>query len=46
MIEYLGMTCGYLLKNEPEFKMEVYEVMKLIVMTQVERAEMAEYVFW
>ena len=39
MIEFLSLTCGYLLKNEPELKKEVYGIMRPIVMTQMERAE-------
>ena len=43
MIEFLSLTCGYLLKNEVELKKEVYRIMRPIVMTQTERAERAEY---
>ena len=43
MIELLSLTCGYLLKNEPELKKEVHGIMIPIVMTQTERAERAEY---
>lgn len=43
MIEFLSLTCGYLLKNEPELKKEVNGIMIPIVMTQTERAEKAEY---
>ena len=39
MIEFLDMTCGYLLKNEPELKKEVLGIMRPIVMLQSERAE-------
>ena len=39
MIEFLSLTCGYLLKNEPELKKEVHGIMRPIVMTQTERAE-------
>ena len=39
MIEFLSLTCGYLLKNEPELKKEVHGIMMPIVMTQMERAE-------
>ena len=39
MIELLDITCGYLLKNEPELKKEVRGIMRPIVMTQMERAE-------
>ena len=39
MIELLSLTCGYLLKNEPELKKEVRGIMKPIVMLQMERAE-------
>ena len=39
MIEFLSLTCGYLLKNEPELKKEVHGIMIPIVMTQMERAE-------
>ena len=39
MIEFLSLTCNYLLKNEPELKKEVYGIMRPIVMTQMERAE-------
>ena len=39
MIELLDITCGYLLKNEPELKKEVHGIMRPIVMTQMERAE-------
>lgn len=38
-IELLGITCDYLLKNEPELKKEVHGIMRPIVMTQTERAE-------
>ena len=43
MIELFSLTCGYLLKNEPELKKEVNGIMIPIVMTQTERAERAEY---
>ena len=43
MIELLSLTCGYLLKNEPELKKEVHGIMRPIVMTQTERAEIAEH---
>ena len=43
MIELLSLTCGYLLKNEPELKKEVNGIMIPIIMTQTERAERAEY---
>ena len=39
VIELLDVTCGYLLKNEPELKKEVRGIMRPIVMTQMERAE-------
>ena len=39
IIEFLDMTCSYLLKNEPELKKEVRRIMSPIVMTQMERAE-------
>ena len=39
MLELLDITCGYLLKNEPELKKEVYGIMRPIVMTQTERIE-------
>ena len=39
IIELLDITCGYLLKNEPELKKEVRGIMRPIVMTQMERAE-------
>ena len=39
MIEFLSLTCGYLLKNEPELKKEVRGIMRPIVMTQTERIE-------
>ena len=39
IIEFLDMTCSYLLKNEPELKKEVRRIMRPIVMTQMERAE-------
>ena len=39
IIEFLDMTCSYLLKNEPELKKEVRGIMRPIVMTQMERAE-------
>ena len=39
MIEFLDITCGYLLKNEAELKKEVHGIMRPIVMTQMERAE-------
>ncbi len=39
MIEFLSLTCGYLLKNEVELKKEVYGIMRPIVMTQTERIE-------
>ena len=39
MIEFLSLTCGYLLKNEPELKREVNGIMIPIVMTQTERIE-------
>ena len=39
IIEFLDMTCGYLLKNEPDLKKEVRGIMRPIVMTQMERAE-------
>ncbi|MCM1254223.1 MAG: hypothetical protein NC321_15490 [Clostridium sp.] len=42
MIGLLDITCSYLLKNEPELKKEVHGVMRPIVMTNVERAEIAE----
>ena len=41
IIEYLDMTCGYLLKSEPELKKEVRGVMRPIVMTQTERIDEA-----
>ena len=41
LIEFLDMTCGYLLKNEPELKKEVRRVMRPIVMTQTERIDEA-----
>lgn len=43
IIEFLDITCSYLLKNEPELKKEVREIMRPIVITQTERAESAEY---
>ena len=43
IIEFLDMTCGHLLKNEPDLKKEVRGIMRPIVMTQTERAEIAEY---
>ena len=39
IIEFLDITCGYLLKNEPELKKEVHGIMKPIVMLQSERIE-------
>ena len=39
IIEFLDMTCSYLLKNESELKKEVRGIMRPIVMTQMERAE-------
>lgn len=39
IIEFLDITCGYLLKSEPDLKKEVHEIMKPIVMLQSERAE-------
>ena len=39
MIEFLSLTCGYLLKKEDELKKEVYRIMRPIVMTQTERIE-------
>ena len=39
MIELLDVTCGYLLKNEPELKKDVHGIMRPIVMTQTERIE-------
>ncbi|MDE5597265.1 MAG: hypothetical protein K2J04_05480 [Lachnospiraceae bacterium] len=39
IIEFLSLTCSYLLKNEPELKKEVYGIMRPIVMTQTERIE-------
>lgn len=39
IIELLDMTCGYLLKNEPDLKKEVRGVMRPIVMTQTEKLE-------
>ena len=41
LIELLDITCGYLLKNEPELKKEVYGIMRPIVMTQTERFDIA-----
>ena len=41
MIELLDVTCGYLLKNEPELKKEVHGIMRPIVMTQTERFDIA-----
>ena len=41
IIEFLDMACGYLLKNEPELKKEVYGIMRPIVMTQTERFDIA-----
>lgn len=41
IIELIDITCGYLLKNEPELKKEVHGIMRPIVMTQTERAEYA-----
>ena len=40
VIELLDITCSYLLKNEPKLKKEVRGIMKPIVMTQTERAEL------
>ena len=39
VIELLDVTCGYLLKNEPELKKEVRGIMRPIVMTQTEKIE-------
>lgn len=39
IIEFLDMTCGYLLKNEPDLKKEVREIMRPVLMTQMGRAE-------
>lgn len=39
IIEFLDMTCGYLLKNEPDLMKEVRDIMRPIVMTQTERIE-------
>ncbi|MBD5484660.1 MAG: hypothetical protein HDR18_03915 [Lachnospiraceae bacterium] len=39
ILEFLDITCGYLLKNEPELKKEVHGIMRPIVMTQTERIE-------
>lgn len=41
MLELLDITCGHLLKNEPELKKEVRGVMRPIVMLQAEREEYA-----
>lgn len=39
IVEFLDMTCGYLLKNEPDLKKEVRGIMRPIVMTQTEKIE-------
>lgn len=39
IIEFLDITCSYLLKNEPDLKKEVRGIMRPIVMTQTERIE-------
>lgn len=39
IIELLDMTCGYLLKNEPDLKKEVRGIMRPIVMLQSEKIE-------
>lgn len=39
IIELLDMTCGYLLKNEPDLKKDVRGIMRPIVMLQSERIE-------
>lgn len=41
IIELLDMTCGYLLKNEPDLKKEVRGIMRPIVMLQSEKEEYA-----
>ena len=41
IVELLDMTCGYLLKNEPDLKKEVRGIMRPIVMLQSEREEYA-----
>lgn len=41
IVELLDMTCGYLLKNEPDLKREVRGIMRPIVMLQSEREEYA-----
>lgn len=42
IMDLLGITCGYLFKNEPELNKEVQGIMKPIIMLQSERAEIAE----
>lgn len=39
IIELLNMTCGYLLKNDPDLKREVRGIMKSLVMLQSEKIE-------
>lgn len=39
IVELLDMTCGYLLKNEPDLKKEVRGIMKPLVMLQSEKIE-------
>lgn len=41
IIEFLDITCSYLLKNEPDLKKEVRGIMRPIVMTQTERIDEA-----
>lgn len=39
IMELMDITCGHLLRNEPELKKEVHGIMRPIVMTQTERAD-------
>lgn len=39
IMELMDITCGHLLRNEPELKKEVHGIMRPIVMLQSERAE-------
>lgn len=39
LIEFLSITCGYLLKNQPELKREVHEIMKPTILLTREKAD-------
>lgn len=42
IMEFLSITCGYLLKNEPELKREVHEIMEPTILLTREKAAIAE----